>query len=221
MSRISTVGRGGKGENTHTGSKIGLMWFSKSETVETDWSRDGPRLKSDNLRRGCRLQDRGAVQGRSESRQHVVAHRRSGIEVRPRGVIRVHKAFLFYEMRAPAGTGRGGISISGGWQGYGAWKRSGVRGHHLLSPPCFLNIIYLCTSAFCLNKGGCDETSVLYNRMHEFLYMFHFNWFDLFAEKEWQNTPTHKYEDTRTKNKSKNKTKKVGKQNQQEKDKKG
>jgi len=26
------------------------------ETIETNWSRDGPRLKSDNLRRCCRLQ---------------------------------------------------------------------------------------------------------------------------------------------------------------------
>ena len=38
------------------------------ETIETNWSRDGLRLKSDNLRRCCRLQDRGAVHGRSESR---------------------------------------------------------------------------------------------------------------------------------------------------------
>jgi len=37
------------------------------ETIETNWSREGLRLKSDNLRRCCRLQDRGAVQGRSES----------------------------------------------------------------------------------------------------------------------------------------------------------
>ena len=29
------------------------MW---GETIETNWSRDGPRLKSDNLRRCCRLQ---------------------------------------------------------------------------------------------------------------------------------------------------------------------
>jgi len=36
------------------------------ETIETNWSRDGLRLKSDNLRRCGRLQDRGAVQGRRE-----------------------------------------------------------------------------------------------------------------------------------------------------------
>ena len=37
------------------------------ETIETNWSRDG-RLKSDNLRRCCWLQDRGAVQGWSVRR---------------------------------------------------------------------------------------------------------------------------------------------------------
>jgi len=52
--------------------------LSKSKTIETNWSRDGLRLKSNNLRRGCRLQDRDAVQGRSESRQRVVAHRAAG-----------------------------------------------------------------------------------------------------------------------------------------------
>ena len=39
-------------------------------------------LKSDNLRRGCRLQDSSAVQGWSESRQRVVAHHRGGKEAR-------------------------------------------------------------------------------------------------------------------------------------------
>ena len=58
---------------------------------------DGPRFKSDNLRRGCRLQDRDAVQGQSESRQHVVAHRRGGREVRlARGGIREHETFLLF-----------------------------------------------------------------------------------------------------------------------------
>jgi len=67
-------GRRGKGKKTHTDSKIGFLWFSKSETIETNWSRDSPRLKSINLRRGCRLQH----QGWSESRQHVVVHHHSG-----------------------------------------------------------------------------------------------------------------------------------------------
>ena len=68
--------------NTHTGSKIGSPWFSKGETIETNWSRNGLRLTSDNLRRGCRLQDGGAVQGRSESRSRVIVHRRGGREAR-------------------------------------------------------------------------------------------------------------------------------------------
>jgi len=48
--------------------------------IETNWSRDGLRLKIDNLRRSCRLQDGDAV------------HR-----------IREHDAFLGHEMKGPAG----------------------------------------------------------------------------------------------------------------------
>ena len=74
-----------------------------------------PRLKSDNLRRGCRLQDRGAGQGRSESRQHVVVHRRGGREVRlARGGIREHEAFSGRKIRGPAETGRGGVLMAAG-----------------------------------------------------------------------------------------------------------
>jgi len=63
------------------------------------------------------LQDRGAVQGRSENRQCVVAHRRGRREARlARGGIREHDAFLGHEMRVPAGTGRGGVSMAGGWK---------------------------------------------------------------------------------------------------------
>ena len=54
------------------------------------------------------------MQGRSESRQRVVAHRRGGREARlAQGGIREHDAFLGREMRGPAGTGRGGISMDG------------------------------------------------------------------------------------------------------------
>jgi len=42
-------------------------------TIQGNWSSDGRRLKRDNLRRGRRLQNRSAVQGQSESRQHVIA----------------------------------------------------------------------------------------------------------------------------------------------------
>ena len=78
-------GRGEKGKNTHRASKIGFPWFSKSQTIETNWSRDDPRLKlSNNLRGSCRLQRRGTVHGRSESRQHVVARKRWLGAVRPR-----------------------------------------------------------------------------------------------------------------------------------------
>jgi len=55
------------------------------------------------------------VQGRSESRQHVVVHHRGGREARlARGGIREHDAFLGHEMRGPAGTGRGGVSMARG-----------------------------------------------------------------------------------------------------------
>jgi len=83
--------------------------------IETNWSRDAPGLKSDNLRRSCRLKDRGAGQGRSESRQHVVAHRRGGREARlARGRIREHDAFLGHVMRGPTGTCRGVVSMAEG-----------------------------------------------------------------------------------------------------------
>ena len=51
---------------------------SAKDMNETNWSRVGLRLKSDNLKRGCRLQNRGAVKVQSESRQRVVAHRHGG-----------------------------------------------------------------------------------------------------------------------------------------------
>ena len=53
---------------THTQVKRSDFRVSAKVTIETNWIRDDLRLKRDNLRRGCRLQDRGAVQGRSESR---------------------------------------------------------------------------------------------------------------------------------------------------------
>ena len=88
--------------------------IQKGKTIETNWSRDGLKLKSDNKRRGCRLQDRGAVQGRSESRWRGIAHRHGGREARlARSGIRKTDAFLCHEMRGPAGTGRGGVSIDG------------------------------------------------------------------------------------------------------------
>ena len=158
----------------------------KGETIETNWSRDGLRLKSDNLRRCCRLQDRGAVQGRSESRWRDIAHSGGGREARlARGGIREHDAFLGHEMRGSAGTGRGGVSMAGGREGQGAKKGNGVRGlachhHHGLFRIC-LSIL-----AFCLNEKGCWRTSVLCTHIHEFLYishLFHFIYFICFIVK--------------------------------------
>ena len=85
------------------------------------------------------LQDRGAVQRRSGSRWRGIAHRRGGREARlARGGIREHDAFLGHEIRGPAGTGRGGVSMAGGREGQGARKGNGGRGHRLPSPPCFV-----------------------------------------------------------------------------------
>jgi len=65
------------------------------------------------------------VQGRSESRQRVVAHRRGGREARlARGGIREHDAFLGHEMRGPAGTGRGGPT----WGAVGPRRKEGEWG---------------------------------------------------------------------------------------------
>jgi len=81
------------------------------------------------------------VQGWSESRWRVIAHRRGGREARLAaawGRIREHDAFLDHEMRCPAGTERGGISMAGGREGQSARKGNGVRGHCMPSPPCFV-----------------------------------------------------------------------------------
>jgi len=79
------------------------------------------------------------VQGRSESRWRGIAHRRGGREARlARGGIREHDAFLGHEMRGPAGTGRGGVSMALGRGDEGARKGNGMRGHRLLLPPCFV-----------------------------------------------------------------------------------
>ena len=75
------------------------------------------------------------MQGRSES----LAHRRGGREAQlARGGIREHDAFMGHEMRGPAGTERGGVSMAGGREGQSARKGNGVRGHRLPSPPCFV-----------------------------------------------------------------------------------
>jgi len=79
------------------------------------------------------------VQERSERRWRGITHRRGGREVRlARGGIREHDAFLGHEMRGPAGTGCGGVSMAGGREGQSARKGNGVRGHRLPSPPWFI-----------------------------------------------------------------------------------
>jgi len=79
------------------------------------------------------MQDGGAVQGRSERRWRGIAHRRSGRETRlARGGIREHDAFLGKEMKGPAGTERGGVSMAGGREGQSA-RKGNIRKIHLLN----------------------------------------------------------------------------------------
>jgi len=136
---LSKTGRRGNGRSTNTGLKIGFLWFSKMQleswlhAVKTNWSRDGQRTNSDNLR-GCRLQDRGALQGRSESRQYVVAHRRSGRE---------------------AQLARGGLGVVAFWWLVDGQVKAQGRGQGWLAVAChhhhvFVRI-YLCISAFGLD----------------------------------------------------------------------
>ena len=67
------------------------------------------------------------MQRRSEGRCRGI-DRRGGREARlARGGIREHDAFLGHEMRGPAGTERGGVSMSGGREGQGARKGNGVK----------------------------------------------------------------------------------------------
>ena len=67
------------------------------------------------------------MQGRSEKRCRGI-DRRSGKEARlAQGGIREHDAFLGHEMRGPAGTERGGVSMAGGREGQSARKGNRVK----------------------------------------------------------------------------------------------
>ena len=116
------------------------------------------------------------MQGRSASRWRVIAHRRGGRDARLAwGGIREHDAFLGHELRGPAGTWRGGVSMAGGREGQGARKGNGERGHRLPSPPCFCSefaYVFL-LSVSMRNERGCCRTSNLCTYIHEFLYISH------------------------------------------------
>jgi len=67
------------------------------------------------------------VQGRSE-KQCSGIDRRGGREARlARSGIRERDAFLGHEMRGPAETGHGGVSMAGGREGQSARKGNGVK----------------------------------------------------------------------------------------------
>ena len=68
------------------------------------------------------------MQRRSERRWRGIAHRSGEREARlARDGIREHDAFLGHEMRGPAETGRGGVSMAGGQEGQSARKGNGVK----------------------------------------------------------------------------------------------
>ena len=67
------------------------------------------------------------MQGQSEKRCRGI-DRRGGREVwLSRGGIRERDAFLGHDMRGPAGTERGGVSMAGGREGQSARKGNGVK----------------------------------------------------------------------------------------------
>jgi len=43
------------------------------------------------------------------------------------GGIREHSTFVGHDLRGPAGTERGGVSMAGGWQGQSVRKGNGVK----------------------------------------------------------------------------------------------
>ena len=149
------------------------------ETIQTNWSRDGLRLKSDNLRKCCKLQDRGAVQGRSESRwRGWIAHRRGGREARlARGRIREHDAFLGHEMRGPVGTERGGVSMAGGREGQGARKGNGLRGHRLPSRHILFRIAYVFRLSLSMRKVARERPFCVLIYMNSYIFHISFIFF--------------------------------------------
>jgi len=88
---------------------------------------------------GCKIevQCKGGVRADSVSSLIVAARERCGLLGVEVG-IREHDAFLGHDMKGPAGTGRGGVSMASGREGQGARKGIGVKVHRLPSPPCFV-----------------------------------------------------------------------------------
>jgi len=147
------------------------------ETIETNWSRDGLRFKSDNLRKcvvGCKIeaQCKGGVRADGVSSLIVAVGKR-------RGSLGVGLKNMMQSWVAQQGLG----VVASQWLGGRKAKAQG-RGmgggaiachhHHFLVKIC------LSISAFCLDEKGCWRTSILCTHIHEFLYishLFHFIYF--------------------------------------------
>jgi len=110
----------------------------------------------------------------------TACRRRGGRKARlARGGIREHEAFLGYEMRGPAGTGRDGVMAADGWQGQGAGKKDGACGHCLPSPLyCFLEFDYIFRLFVSIRQVANEYpfcTSVYMNSyVHFYVYFFLF-----------------------------------------------
>jgi len=118
------------------------------------------------------------VQGRSVRRWRVIAHRRGEREARlARGGIREHEAFLCHEMRGPAVTGRGGVSMAGGWERQGG--RNGNGEGPLLAISAMFCSEFAYVFRLSVSMKGRWRTSILCTIIHEFLYI-HIDFIDLF-----------------------------------------
>jgi len=118
------------------------------------------------------------VQGRSESRWRVIAHRRGGREARlARGGIREHNAFLGHEMRGPAGTGRGGVSMARGQEGQGASPEEGEWGE---GPSLAISTMFCSEFAYSfrlsvsMRKVAGEHPFCVLIHIHELLYISHY-----------------------------------------------
>ena len=105
----------------------------------------------------------------------VAAGERRGFKV-ARGAIREHDAFLGHEMRGPAGTGHGGVSMAGGREGHGARKGNGVRGHRLPCPPCLFRskFAYVFRLSVSIRKVASEHPFCVFIYMNSYIFHIYF-----------------------------------------------
>jgi len=77
---------------------------------------------------------------------------------------------LGHEMRGPAGTGRGGVSMAGGREGQGARKGDGVRCHRLPSPPWFVQNLQVFRLSVSMRKVGGEHPFCVLIYMNSYMF---------------------------------------------------